>query len=150
MGARYGAAMDARTVKITRIYAGDDGQSHFEDLWVPLEENVNHPSPAMVGRSVGFMAGLPAEDMSFRVTPPGGDHPFHASPGRSLAVTTTGMLELGVGDGSTRRFGPGDLLLLDEQGQGQGHTSRELAPRLTVNISIPVSFDLTPFRTPPA
>ena len=137
-------------VKITRIYAGDDGQSHFEDLWIPLEENTDHPSPSMLGRSVGFMAGLPATDMSFRVTPPGGDHPFHFSPGRSLAVTVSGLLELEVGDGTTRRFGPGDFLLLDEQGTGQGHTSRELAPRVTVNISIPTSVDLAPYRTPPA
>jgi hypothetical protein len=138
-----------RVVKVTRIYAGDDGQSHFEDLWIPLEENVNHPAPTMVGRSIGFMADLPAEGMSFRVTPPGGDHPFHFSPGRSLQVTVQGLLELEVGDGSTRRFGPGDFLLLDEQGQGQGHQSHELEPRVTVNIAIPTSLDLDQFRTPP-
>jgi len=138
--------MDTSRLEVTRLFAGDDGQSHFEDLWVPLEENVSHPSPSMAGRSIGLMAGWPAEAVSFRVTPPGGDHPFHASPGRSLQLTTTGLLELEVGDGSTRRFGPGDLLLIDEQGQGQGHISRELAPRLTVNVAIPVTFDLAPFR----
>lgn len=137
---------EPRSVKVTRIYAGDDGQSHFEDLWIPLEENLSHPAPTMEGRSVGFMASLPAEEMSFRFTPPGGDHPFHYSPGRSLQVTVKGLLELEVGDGSTRRFGPGDFLLLDEQGTGQGHRSRELEPRVTINIAIPPSFDLAPFR----
>ena len=140
---------EARVVNVTRIYAGDDGQSHFEDLWIPLEENVNHPAPTMAGRSIGFMAELPAEVMSFRVTPPGGDHPFHFSPGRSLQVTVKGVLELEVGDGTTRRFGPGDFLLLDEQGRGQGHMSREIEPRVTVNIAIPTSLDLHQFRTPP-
>jgi len=131
------------------MYSGDDGRSHFEDLWLPLEENLSHPCPTMEGRSIGFMAGFPATDVSFRVTPPGGDHEFHWSPGRSLQLTLTGVIELEVGDGSTRQFGPGDVLIIDEQSTGQGHRSRELAPRLTVNVSLPPDLDLTQYRTPP-
>lgn len=138
-----------RTLKIVRMYCGDDGQSHFEDLWLPLEENISHPDPNMVGRSIGFMAGFPAESVSFRATPPGGDHPFHASPGRALQFTLSGLLELEVGDGTTYRLGPGDVLLIDEQGRGQGHISRELAPRLTLNVHLPVDLDLDPFRAKP-
>ena len=138
---------EARSLQITRVFCGEDGQSHFEDLVVPLEEFFGHPAPSIAGRSIGFMASLPAEAMSFRVTPPGGSHPFHFSPGRSLQVTVLGRLELELGDGSKRQFGPGDFLMLDEQGQGQGHLSRELEPRVTVNIDIPTSLDLSPFRT---
>lgn len=137
---------EPRFINITRIYAGDDGQSHFEDLRVPLEENTAHPCPAIAGRSIGFMAQLPAEAVSFRVTPPGGDHPFHWSPGRALQFTLTGLLELEVGDGSVRRFGPGDVLLLDEQGRGQGHWSKEIEPRFTLNVHLPVDLDLAPYR----
>lgn len=137
------------TIKATRLFSGDDGQSHFEDLWFPLEENVNHPCPTMEGRSIGFMAGFPATDMSFRVTPPGGDHDFHWSPGRSFQFTLSGLLELEVGDGTTRRFGPGDVLIIDEQGQGQGHRSNEIEPRVTLNVSLPVDLDLAQYRTPP-
>jgi hypothetical protein len=136
------------SLKITRLYAGDDGISHFEDLWVPLEENLSHPCPTLLGRSIGFMAAFPAEQVSFRVTPPGGDHPFHWSPGRALQLTLVGLLELELGDGATRRFGPGDVLIIDEQGKGQGHLSREIEPRLTVNVHLPLDFDLTQFRTP--
>jgi hypothetical protein len=129
-------------VKITRMFSGDDGQSHFEDLLLPTEENTSHPCPTMVGRSIGFMASLPAEAVSFRVTPPGGDHHFHWSPGRAFQFTLSGLLELELGDGSVRRFGPGDVLLIDEQGRGQGHTSREIEPRLTLNVHIPTDLEL--------
>jgi hypothetical protein len=137
---------ETRSVAITRVYAGDDGMSHFEDLVVPCEEFFGHPSPSIAGESIGFMAALPAEEVSFRLTPPGGDHPFHFSPGRSLQITVVGRLELELGDGAIRQFGPGDFLLLDEQGTGQGHTSRELEPRVTVNVAIPTSLDLEPYR----
>ena len=139
---------ETKSLKVTRLYAGDDGQSHFEDLWLPLVENVNHPCPTMVGRSIGFMTSLPASDVSFRVTPPGGSHDFHWSPGRALQFTLTGMLELEVGDGTRRRFGPGDVLIIDEQGQGQGHRSHEIEPRLTLNVHLPLDLDLSQYRTP--
>lgn len=136
-------------VRVTRIYAGDDGKSHFEDLWIPLTENKSHPAPTIAGRSIGFMTELPASAVSFRLTPPGGDQPFHFSPGRSLQITAVGLLELEVGDGTTRRFGPGDFLLIDEQGEGQGHISRELEPRVTINVQIPTDLDLSAFRERP-
>lgn len=141
---------EPKTIKATRLYSGDDGQSHFEDLWFPLEENVDHPCPTMEGRSIGFMAAFPATDMSFRVTPPGGDHDFHWSPGRSFQLTMSGVLELEVGDGTRRRFGPGDVLIIDEQSKGQGHRSHEIEPRVTVNVSLPLDLDLTQYRTPPS
>jgi hypothetical protein len=133
---------DQQYVTVTRIFSGDDGQSHFEDLRLPVHENTAHPCPTIAGRSIGFTAQLPAEDVSFRVTPPGGDHPFHWSPGRALQFTLSGLLELTVGDGTVRRFGPGDVLLLDEQARGQGHMSREIQPRLTVNVHLPVDLEL--------
>jgi hypothetical protein len=133
---------DKPHIKVTRIFAGEDGQSHFEDLLLATAENTAHPCPSIAGRSIGFMAQLPAEAVSFRVTPPGGDHPFHWSPGRALQFTITGLLELEVGDGTRRRFGPGDVLLLDEQGEGQGHQSHEIEPRMTINVHLPVDLEL--------
>jgi hypothetical protein len=140
---------EKRYMKITRIYAGDDGKSHFEDLWLPLEEVTDHPCPTITGESIGFMGGLPATQVSWRVTPPGGDHDFHWSPGRALQFTLSGLLELELGDGDRRRFGPGDSFMLDEQGKGQGHRSIELEPRITLNVHLDPDLDLSPYRTPP-
>jgi hypothetical protein len=140
---------EKKYIKITRVYAGDDGISHFEDLWLPLEENTNHPCPTINGESIGFIGSLPATDVSWRVTPPGGDHDFHWSPGRALQFTLSGLLELELGDGSRRQFGPGDSFMLDEQGKGQGHRSNELAPRITLNVHLDPDLDLSPYRIPP-
>jgi hypothetical protein len=140
---------EKKYIKITRIYTGDDDRSHFEDLWLPLEEDFNHPCPTINGESIGFIGSLPATEVSWRVTPPGGDHDFHWSPGRALQFTLSGLLELELGDGSRRRFGPGDSFMLDEQGRGQGHRSRELASRVTLNVRLDPDLDLAPYRVPP-
>ena len=47
-----------RWIKIERVYAGDDGLSHFEDLWFPLEENLDHPAPSIAGESIGPVTAL--------------------------------------------------------------------------------------------
>src|SRR5262249_9207457 len=141
---------DQKYVKITRIYTGEDERPHFGALWLPREENPNHPFPTIRGESMGFMGSLPATEVSGRVTPPGGDHDFHWSPGRALQFTLSGRLELELGDGSRRQFGPGDSFMLDEQGRGQGHRSHELAPRVTLNVRIDPDLDLSPYRIAPA
>jgi hypothetical protein len=137
-----------RWIKIERLYAGDDGASHFEDLWFPLEEKLDHPSPTIAGESIGFVGQLPATAVSWRVTPPGGDHDFHWSPGRALQFTLVGLLELEVGGGERRRFGPGSALMLDEQGVGQGHRSIEIEPRTTLNVYLDPELDLSPYLIP--
>ena len=65
-----------------------------------------------------------------------------------MQLTLTGLLELELGDGTVRRFGPGDVLLIDEQGRGQGHLSREIEPRLTLNVHLPLDLEL-PFIAEP-
>jgi hypothetical protein len=139
---------EKRWIKIERLYAGDDGRSHFEDLWLSLEERLDHPCPTIAGESIGFVGQLPATAVAWRVTPPGGDHDFHWSPGRALQFTLTGLLELEVGGGERRRFGPGSALMLDEQGKGQGHRSIELEPRTTLNVYVDPDLDLSPYRIP--
>jgi hypothetical protein len=45
-----------------------------------------------------------------------------------------GRWEIGIGDGTTRRFGPGDVVLADDL-TGQGHTTRSLGvPRISATV----------------
>ena len=48
---------------------------------------------------------------------------WHCAPGRQYVVTLDGEGEIEVGDGSTKRFGPGDVLLAEDL-TGQGHVTR--------------------------
>ncbi|HUY99238.1 MAG TPA: hypothetical protein VMU89_02735 [Thermomicrobiaceae bacterium] len=126
-------------MRITRIYPGADGQSHFEELTVPLGE----------GR-VGWVSALvPGGGTIFRVTRPGWSNEFHCAPRRQFVVTLSGAAEISCGDGTSRRFGPGDVMLADDT-TGQGHVTRELEPeRRSLFLPVADDFDVAAWRTPP-
>lgn len=116
-------------MRISHLYTGDDGQSHFEDLDVPLEET-----------SIGSLSELvPAPGVIFRETRPGWSDEFHCAPRRQFIITLAGLAEIACGDGTTRRFGPGDVLLAEDT-TGQGHLTRELEP-LRRSLFVPVADD---------
>lgn len=123
-------------MKITRIYTGEDSQSHFEDLEIPLK-------PAQFGT---MSALVPASGVIFRETPAEGYLDFHPAPRRQFVITLIGQVELECGDGSRRRLGAGDILLADDT-RGQGHISREIqAPRRSIFIPVPEAFDISGWR----
>jgi hypothetical protein len=103
-------------MELVRIYTGDDGRSHFEDLDVDLDD---HGARGMISKL------WPGGGVQFREV--GGDYTlgFHTAPRRQLVVNLTGSVELEVGDGSTRVLGPGSILLAEDT-EGQGHISRNV------------------------
>ena len=53
-----------------------------------------------------------------------------------LGVDVGGQMEVVIGDGTTRRFGPGDAVLFEDL-TGQGHTSRSVGgDRLTAIVPL--------------
>ncbi|MBI2767616.1 MAG: hypothetical protein HYX53_17095 [Chloroflexi bacterium] len=123
-------------MKVTRIYTGDDNESHFEDLDVPLKEGVY----GSISRFV------PVKGVAFRETPLGAELDFHNAPQRQFVITLTGIAEVECGDGSKRRLGAGDILLADDVA-GHGHITREIeGPRRSIFLPLPEEFDLAPWR----
>ena len=127
-------------LKVTRLYTGDDDRSHFEELEIPMT----------VVADVGAMSGrIPAEGLVFRDTAHGGPDvlDYHVAPRRQFVIHLVGTAEIEVGDGTKRRFGPGELLLADDI-TGQGHISREVeGPRLQIFVPLDSSADISAWRT---
>jgi len=115
-------------MQVTRIYTGDDGQSHFEDVEIDL-----HP---------GGMAGLLSEPVAtrsviFRQTGSDYDLDFHPAPRRQYVVNLTGRVELEIGSGEKRILNGGEILLAEDT-SGQGHKSRAVGdePRQCLFITL--------------
>jgi hypothetical protein len=81
-----------------RCYTGTDGQSHFEDLDL---------LPPDMERSIEQAAS----SITFTRSPNGRFSDWHNAPRRQYAIFLSGgQMEVVIGDGTTRRFGPGDAV----------------------------------------
>jgi quercetin dioxygenase-like cupin family protein len=123
-------------MKLTRIYAGPDGQSHFEDLELPMDESQRRATSDALSATTaafGVSQALPAQD-------------WHHAPRRQLVAVLSGALEIRVGDGSSRRFGVGDVFFADDlAGQGH-HTSDVGGPMRLLYVHVPDDFDPSSWR----
>ena len=123
-------------MKITRIYTGDDNQSHFEELEVPM-------LPAAYGNDSDSM---PVKELIFRETSGAASFGFHTTARRQFMVTLSGIGEVECRDGTRHHFGPGDILLAEDT-TGQGHMSRDIqGPRCRIFIPLPEEFDVSAWR----
>ncbi len=100
-------------MKITWMRTAADGQTVFEDLEVAARH----------GERGAETAALPVAGVIFRTEQPALDLDFHNAPRRQLVIPLDAEVEVEAGDGSTRRIGPGEVLLADDL-TGQGHKSR--------------------------
>jgi hypothetical protein len=109
-------------MEITRLYTGDDGQTHIEYLdigdqkWSDLQ---------------------PATGIAFRTQPPGHFIDWHPAPRRQYVITLDGEMEIGLADGSVHRFGPGHVTLAEDL-TGKGHTTRVVGDKPRITATIPL------------
>jgi hypothetical protein len=110
-------------VGIVRLYTGDDGESHLEDL-----DLADHPELTELQAAKGVV---------FRRFEPDYFSDWHNAPRRQYVVTLDGEMEIGLGDGTVHRFGPGTALLAEDL-TGRGHTTRVVGgqPRLSATVHL--------------
>lgn len=116
-------------MRVTRIYTGDDGESHFEDVDVAMTDR------GRLGRISDLVA---AEGVMFREVDGDYDLDFHTAPRRQYVVNLTGAVELETGDGTQRVLGPGEVLLAEDT-TGRGHKSRAVGHEPRTCLFIPLS-----------
>jgi hypothetical protein len=122
-------------MKITRIRAGADGQSHFEELDLPLDAAQRRATTAWLAATqaaFGLSDALEPQD-------------WHHAPRRQLVAVLSGLLEVEVGDGTKARFNPGDCFIADDLA-GRGHLTRDLeGPVRLLYVELPPNLDFTPY-----
>ncbi len=123
-------------MRITRIYTGDDDRTHFEDLEIRLDEHER-------GRKTPL---LDVRGIDFRETPMADDWGLHNASNRQFVITLRGIAEVEIGDGTKRRFAPGDVFFAEDL-TGEGHVTRHIeGDRCSVVIPVDPDFDLDALR----
>ena len=107
-----------------RLYTGDDGESHLEEL-------------DMEAGFAAFGKMQAASGVQFRKVDPGDFQDWHNAPRRQYLITLQGQVEIGIGDGTVQTFGAGDVMLADDL-TGKGHTTRVVGNVPRVFATIPV------------
>jgi hypothetical protein len=106
-------------MRVTRVYADERGESHFDECHFPLKDS--GPIGSLSDR-------VPAKAVIFRENGPGYDYEWHVAPERQFIIMLDGKVEIEVSDGSRRTFGGGDVLLVEDT-TGRGHRSRHVVPQ---------------------
>lgn len=111
---------------VTRIFSDANGDTHFEDISIPLHEAGN------IGR---LSQPLPADGIVFREVDPGYDWNFHVAPRRQYIILLDGEIEIETSLGERRTFRGGEILLAEDT-TGKGHKTRNLLPMVRKSLFI--------------
>jgi len=102
-----------------RLFAGADGESHFEDVEIELKLNdYTPPAPPLELSSFTL-----ATQVGFMNAPAGWSSDWHPATARAIFFVLSGEWEVTASDGESRRFPAGSVLLV-EDATGKGHSSR--------------------------
>ena len=111
---------------ITKIYSDANGDSHFEDFDVPLNNKGD----------IGFLSDdEPARSIVFREVAPSYDYDFHNAPDRQYIILLEGGVEIETSLGEKRSFTTGSVLLMEDL-TGKGHKTRNLEQAVRKSIFI--------------
>jgi uncharacterized cupin superfamily protein len=105
-------------MRLTEIFADDEGETHFRVIEIHFEERAFAP-PSM---PVHVSAAVATTTSLFMIAPPDWDKEFHATPRKQFCVMLKGKLRVLATDGETIEMGPGDVLLVNDAAS-KGHLS---------------------------
>ena len=120
-------------VSYHRIYADAQGGSHFDTVKIVQSLAAGAPPAAPF-----YVSGdNPASKFRFYTFQPGWVGDWHPCPARQFLAVMKGSVEMETTDGTIRKLGPGDLVLLEDT-TGKGHVTRNTGDGYTMFFVVPV------------
>jgi len=99
-----------------KLYVDDEGESHWQDVAVTLEERTFAP-PA---KAIEISQPETASRTMFLRLKAGWDEPIHPTPVAQKLICLAGTVRVTASDGEARIIGPGDVWLMQDK-HGKGH-----------------------------
>jgi hypothetical protein len=131
-------AQGRKAVVITRIFTGQDGLAHAEDIQLDLNARGATDMFKATGAELSVRpptAG--ANPRNTAATDP--DAPgWHTGPARQFVITLSGNSEVEVSAGVHVAAGPGHINLIEDT-TGKGHITRNFGPEDRLALTIPLA-----------
>jgi hypothetical protein len=131
-------AQGRKAVVITRIFTGQDGLAHAEDIQLDL--NARGATNMFKATGAEFSVRPPTVGANPRNTAAAGpDAPgWHTGPARQFVITLSGNSEVEVSGGVHVVAGPGHINLIEDT-TGKGHITRNFGPEDRIALTIPLA-----------
>ena len=113
---------------LVRIYSDENGDSHFENISVPMHD------AGLIGALSEQQA---ASGIIFREVVAEYDYDFHNAPQRQYLVLLDGEIEIETSLGEKRTFAGGDVILLEDT-IGKGHRTKNITLKKRRSVFIPI------------
>ncbi len=123
--------MDYKEFVYTRLYSDAEGESLFEDIKVPLADK----------GPIGYLSdNFKVEDICFRLNDASYDYDFHNAPARQFIILLDGEIEITTSLGEKRKFGGGDVLLVEDTA-GKGHRTKNVRQQARRSVFLRLAGD---------
>ena len=111
---------------VTRIYSDPIGDSHFEDISIPLRSS----------GEIGFLSDEePVKGIIFREVAASYDFDFHNAPQRQYIILLDGGVTIETSLGEIRTFKTGEILLVEDT-TGKGHKTKNIENKTRKSVFI--------------
>jgi hypothetical protein len=131
-------AQGRKAVVVTRIFTGQDGLAHAEDIELNL--NARGATEMLKATGAEFSVRPPTAGANSRntaATDPGAPG-WHTGPARQFVITLSGSSEVEVSGGVHVAAGPGHINLIEDT-TGKGHITRNFGPDDRIALTIPLA-----------
>src|SRR5436190_22489689 len=131
-------AQGRKAVVITRIFTGQDGLAHAEDIQLDL--NARGATDMLKATGAEFSVRPPtvgANPRNTAATDPNAPG-WHTGPARQFVITLSGNSEVEVSAGVHVVAGPGHINLIEDT-TGKGHITRNFGPDDRIALTIPLA-----------
>ncbi|WP_422038874.1 hypothetical protein [Roseibium sp.] len=106
----------AKQLKFQKLYCDPQGESHWEDIEVELQEQTFAP-PA---KAIEISAPEVVKQTMFLRLKSGWNEPIHPTPVVQKLICLSGTVRVTASDGEYRDIGPGDVWHMEDK-HGKGH-----------------------------
>jgi quercetin dioxygenase-like cupin family protein len=103
-------------MKYQKLYSDADGESHWTDIGIVLEERSFAP-PA---KAIDISEPEQVRQMMFLRLRKGWNEPIHPTPVTQKLICLAGTVRVTASDGTFRDIGPGDVWHMEDK-HGKGH-----------------------------